>query len=95
MHKVVARIKMVKNRLIFLDLPLRASSSLFVEKHANIQLLATFSASISQFFPHFYFSALQPSSSVRGPLVHSSQSDTADETTVLKTSAGIIIGAIY
>ncbi|MBD3777441.1 MAG: hypothetical protein IE920_09995, partial [Thiotrichales bacterium] len=39
LHEMVARIKMVKNRLIF------------VEKLANSQLLAAFSATISQFFP--------------------------------------------
>ncbi|WP_178862096.1 hypothetical protein [Thiomicrorhabdus cannonii] len=44
LHEMAARIKMVKNRLIFLDLPLRASSSLFVEKLANSWLLAAFSA---------------------------------------------------
>jgi hypothetical protein len=47
----------------------------FVEKLANSTLLPAFSASISQFFPHFYFSALQPSSSVRAPLVQSSRKE--------------------
>ncbi|MBD3767929.1 MAG: hypothetical protein IE928_08280 [Gammaproteobacteria bacterium] len=67
LHEMVARIKMVKNRLIF------------VKKLANSQLLAAFFAAISQFFPHFSFSALQPSSSFRAPLVQSSQNTAIKE----------------